>query len=121
MLADPRLVIIEPVEVLQELEVALDRQGRVLVVIMKRRQEDAASQIGIAHIALPYRFMGAEPLLDGSSAIAPGCGKRFRAGPRIALGAAHRITGTSSQRRRSRQDPLVRMGLCPQLYKPAAG
>src|SRR5260370_19153607 len=49
MLADPRLVIIQPVEMLQEFEVALDRQGRVLVVIMKRRQEDAASQIEIAH------------------------------------------------------------------------
>src|SRR5712691_9197457 len=49
MLADPRLVVIQPVEMLQEFEVALDRQGRVLVVIMKRRQEDAASQIAITH------------------------------------------------------------------------
>ncbi len=53
MLADPRLVIIQPVEVLQQLEVALDRQGRVFVVIMERRQEDAAAQIEIAHVALP--------------------------------------------------------------------
>ena len=49
MLADPGLVIIEPVEMLQQLEIPLDRQGRVLVVIVERRHEDAAPQVRIAH------------------------------------------------------------------------
>ena len=58
MLADPRLVIIQPVEMLEQFEVALDRQGRVFVVVMKRREENSASQIEIAHGALPYRCVG---------------------------------------------------------------
>ncbi len=49
MLADPRLVIIQPVEMLEQLEVALDRQGRVLIVIVERREKDAAAQIEIVH------------------------------------------------------------------------
>ncbi len=49
MLADPRLVIIQPVEMLEQLEVALDRQGRVLVVVVKRREKNAAAQIEIVH------------------------------------------------------------------------
>jgi len=49
MLADPGLVIIEPVEVLQQLEIPLDRQSRVLVMIVERRHKDAASQVKIAH------------------------------------------------------------------------
>src|SRR5439155_5614161 len=49
MLADPGLVIIEPVEMLQELEIPLHRQGRVLVVVMERRHENAALQIKLAH------------------------------------------------------------------------
>src|SRR6266699_6823508 len=80
MLADPRLVIIEPVEMLQQLEVALDRQGRVLVVIMERRQEDAAAQIEIAHVALPRGWDRARALLSSMSRVPrvpasefPGC------------------------------------------------
>ena len=53
MLADPGLVIIEAVEMLEQFEVPLDRQCRVFVVIVKRREKDAASQIGLAHGALP--------------------------------------------------------------------
>ncbi len=49
VLADPRLVIVEPVEMLEQFEVALDRQGRVFVVIVERRQKDAAAQIEIVH------------------------------------------------------------------------
>ena len=39
------------VDVGEALEVALDRQGRVLVVIVERRQKDAALQIEVAHVA----------------------------------------------------------------------
>ncbi len=49
VLADPRLVIVQPVEMLEQLEVTLDRQGRVLVVVVKRREKDAAAQIEIVH------------------------------------------------------------------------
>src|SRR5271155_2154667 len=49
MLADPRLVIIQPVEMLEQFEVALDRERRVLVVVVKRREKNAAAQIEIVH------------------------------------------------------------------------
>ena len=49
MLADPRLVVVQPVEVLQQLNVALDRERRILRQIVERRQEDAAPEIGLAH------------------------------------------------------------------------
>ena len=49
VLADPRLVIIQPVEMLEQFEIALDRQGRVLVVVVKRREKNAAAQIEIVH------------------------------------------------------------------------
>src|SRR5205085_433130 len=49
MLADPRLVIVQPVEVLEQLEVALDRQGRIFVMIVERREKDAAAQIELVH------------------------------------------------------------------------
>src|SRR6266851_10394550 len=84
MLADPRLVVAEPVEVLQQLHVALDRQGRVLVVIMKRRQKDAAAQVEIAH--------GVASGAEGSPHVIVGDCARFRqaisGGPCIALRAA---------------------------------
>ena len=57
MLADPGLVVIEPVEVLEQLHVPLHRQGRVLVVVMERREEDAAAQIRFAHA----RILGEMP------------------------------------------------------------
>src|SRR5262245_52051618 len=53
VLADPGLVIAELVEPLDELEVALQRQRRVLVVGMERRQEDAGPQAIARHVALP--------------------------------------------------------------------
>ena len=37
MLADPRLVIVQPVEMLEKFEIPLHRQGRVFVVIVERR------------------------------------------------------------------------------------
>src|ERR1700749_4815698 len=49
VLADPPLVIIQPIEMLEQFKVALDRQSRVLVVIVKRREKNAAAQIEIVH------------------------------------------------------------------------
>ena len=49
MLADPRLVVIQPVEMLEQFEIALDRKGRVLVVVVKRREKNSAAQIEIVH------------------------------------------------------------------------
>src|SRR5689334_16064520 len=49
VLANPRLVIIQLVEMLEQFEIALDRERRVLVVIVKRREKNAAAQIEIVH------------------------------------------------------------------------
>jgi hypothetical protein len=49
VLADPRLVIVQPIEMLEQFEVALDRQRRVLVVIVKRREKNAAAHVEIVH------------------------------------------------------------------------
>src|SRR5690349_8887576 len=49
MLADPCLVEPEPIEPLDQFEVALEALGRVFLVRMKRRQKDAVSQIDLAH------------------------------------------------------------------------
>src|SRR6516164_9804787 len=77
MLADPRFVIVQPVEVFEQFEVALDRQGRVFVVIVERRQEDAAAHIEIVHAESSGGSGGWRALLP-SSAIAAGHRKRFR-------------------------------------------
>ena len=47
MLADPGLVVVEPVEVLDELHVAVDRQQRVLVQGVEGGQEDAGLEIPV--------------------------------------------------------------------------
>jgi hypothetical protein len=44
MLADPGLVVAKLVEKLDEFEVALEQERRILVVGMERRQEDAGAQ-----------------------------------------------------------------------------
>jgi quinol monooxygenase YgiN len=49
MLADPRLVIAEPVEPLDQLEVARHRQGRVLAEPMKRGEKDAEFHAALRH------------------------------------------------------------------------
>src|SRR5271165_6524350 len=72
VLADPCLVIIEPIEMLEQLEIALHRQGRVFVVIVERRQEDAAAQIKIVHPSPP-----AEYLLFRWSVIGPAAASEF--------------------------------------------
>jgi hypothetical protein len=45
MLADPRLVVVQFVDMLQQFHVALERERRVLGQVVERRQEDAAAQI----------------------------------------------------------------------------
>ncbi len=49
VLADPGLVIAQLVEVLDELEIALEGKGGILVDGMKRRQEDSEAQRRIQH------------------------------------------------------------------------
>src|SRR5260370_27860287 len=60
MLADPGLVIVQPVEMLDHLHVAVDRQGRVLAQRMEGREKDAGAEIAVLyrtlHGALPQRF-----------------------------------------------------------------
>jgi hypothetical protein len=50
VLADPGLVITQPVEVLDELEIALESQAGILVDRVKRRQEDSEAKRGIQHV-----------------------------------------------------------------------
>ena len=49
VLADPGLVVVEPVEMLQQLHVAVDRQQRVLVQGMEGGEEDAGLQVSVVH------------------------------------------------------------------------
>jgi hypothetical protein len=49
MLADPGLVIVETVEMLDQLHVALDGERRVLAQRMEGREEDAGSKIAVLH------------------------------------------------------------------------
>src|SRR5271167_2975179 len=46
MLADPRLAVVQCIQVLQQFHVPLQRQDGVLVQGMERREEDAAAEIG---------------------------------------------------------------------------
>jgi hypothetical protein len=49
VLADPGLVIVQPVEMDQKLHVALERQQRVFRQRMKRREENAGLQKSVVH------------------------------------------------------------------------
>src|SRR5436309_1698063 len=51
MLADPRLVKAEPIEPLDQLEIALEALGRVFLIGVERRQEDPVPQVDLAHRA----------------------------------------------------------------------
>ena len=51
VLADPGLVVVEPVEMLQQLHVAIDGQQRVLVQGMEGGEEDAGLQKPVVHVA----------------------------------------------------------------------
>src|SRR4051812_1496893 len=52
VLADPRLVKAELVEMHDQVQIALQAGGRVLLVRMERRQKDAVPQIDLAHRSL---------------------------------------------------------------------
>jgi hypothetical protein len=58
MLTDPRLMVVQPVEVLDQLHVALDSEGGVLVQRMEGRQENAGAQIAIGQSRGPLRVIG---------------------------------------------------------------
>jgi hypothetical protein len=47
--ADPRLVEAELVEPLDQLEIALEALGRVLLIRVERRQKDPVAEIGQRH------------------------------------------------------------------------
>jgi hypothetical protein len=49
MLADPGLVIVETVEMLDQFHVALDGERGVLAEGMERREKDAGSEIAVLH------------------------------------------------------------------------
>ena len=53
MLADPRLVVAEPVEPLDQLEVARHRQGRVLAEPVERGEKDAEFHAALRHAVYP--------------------------------------------------------------------
>ena len=65
VLADPGLVIVQLVEMDEQIHVALEREQRVLVHRMKRREEDAGLHIPVVGMS----FMGPRPFAapDGSS------------------------------------------------------
>ena len=60
VLADPGLVIVQPVEMDQKLHVAIERQQRIFAERMKRREENAGFQKSILH-GLVVFFAGARP------------------------------------------------------------
>jgi hypothetical protein len=53
VLADPGLVIVEPVEMLDQFEIPLDRKRRILVMVMERRQKMRAASAGFRPMGLP--------------------------------------------------------------------
>src|SRR6185369_8088723 len=65
VLADPRLLVPEPVEVLDQREIAMQRLGRILVERVKGCEKDAVPQRERVHAAPSIRT-------DSASAAAPG-------------------------------------------------
>jgi hypothetical protein len=49
MLADPRFLVAQPIEMLDQREVAVDRFGRVFIEGMEGREKDAVAQLVRAH------------------------------------------------------------------------
>ncbi len=68
MLADPGLVIVQPVEMLDQLHVALDGERRVLAQRMKRGEEDSGSQIAVLHVVF-LRWLSCQTVLKPPSAM----------------------------------------------------
>src|SRR5271170_1072719 len=53
MLADPGLVIIEPVEMLDQLHVPFDGKRRILAKRVEGREKDSGAEIAVLHGGLP--------------------------------------------------------------------
>jgi hypothetical protein len=49
MLADPRLVVVQPVEMDEQLQIALEGQRRIFTKCVERREKDARTQIAVVH------------------------------------------------------------------------
>ena len=88
VLADPRFVIIEPVEPLDELEVALDREHRVLVEGVKGREKNAKPNVA-AHGDSRGQDGNAKSIRTGANG--HGAGRRASRTPRRPPGALDRI------------------------------
>jgi hypothetical protein len=59
MLADPGLVIVKPIEMDQEIHIAVEGEQRVFGQWMKRGEKNAGPQKSLGHgIALSRRFVG---------------------------------------------------------------
>ena len=97
VLADPRLVVAEAVEVLDQLEVALERQRRVLARRVERRHEDAEAQP--AHRTLLLRSLTHRAYAPG----APPCRSWRGLSRRPARGSAGARPRESAPRRRRRR------------------
>src|SRR5580692_1967708 len=68
MLADPGLVIVQPVEMDQKLHVALERQQRVFAERMERREENACFQESVLHGLSSTRGLGHRSITDRRAA-----------------------------------------------------
>src|SRR5689334_12462241 len=94
MLADPRLVKAELVEMHDQIEIALQAGGRVLLVRVKRRQEDAVPQIDLVHQRLAQCRANASRF--GAGAKPPALHARSRRTGRPDVPAQRESTSTSS-------------------------
>jgi len=56
VLADPGLVIVQPVEMLDQLHVAFDGERGILVKRMERREKDAGTQKTVVHGKSPHGY-----------------------------------------------------------------
>src|SRR5207302_4450355 len=92
-------------------EVALHRQCRVFVVIMERREKDAAAQVKIGHVMLPQGIMdwAGGPSLSQSSAIPPGSRKRFPGA--AGLHASRTAAGLASFPQEAKSEPSDSSGI----------
>ena len=99
VLADPRLVPAEPVEVLDQLEVAFDGERRVLAGLVERRHEDAEAE-SVGHRVTPAFCVSCRaPAVNvgrGTAAVPPGGPappQRATRRPRRRARGSHRSSG----------------------------
>src|SRR5207245_683978 len=95
VLADPGLVIVEPVEMDQKLHVAVERQQRVLGQRMKGREKNAGLEKSVVHGLVFVAGVAAAPIV----AITPGLTSRPRGRP---AGGSPVVACRTLTRRRSR-------------------